>query len=346
MNSKITNYKLIIFFISIIILSIVLVFFSIINTNINCADCNFVIYENETVSDVAHRLDSLGYVDNYYSFIITSKFLSKEKMLKPGDYDLSNINNITELINYFTEGRYTNIDYIKVTIPEGWSINQIKQRLVSYDLIDSNIFESLCYDSLFIESLGFKNTASLEGYLFPETYFFLPEKNEKKIIQKMTSQFNKIMNHDELISYKDKFNNINELITLASIIQGEAGNESEMSKISSVFNNRLNENMRLGADITIKYVINKDRMLIDKDFKFEENDTIKNHPYNTYTQEGLPPGPINNPGFSAIKAAIYPDSTDYLFFVLKSKNSREHVFSKTKEEHDIAREKYMDSKRK
>ena len=126
---------------------------------------------------------------------------------------------------------------------------------------------------------------------------------------------------------------INEVITLASIIQGEAAKRTEMNMISSVYHNRLDKNMLLQADPTIQYILPK------KKKKILVKDTKINNPYNTYIYKGLPPGPINNPGIDAITAAAYPASTDYMFFVAKG-NGRHH-FTRTEKEHNNAKNKYL-----
>jgi UPF0755 protein len=128
-----------------------------------------------------------------------------------------------------------------------------------------------------------------------------------------------------------------EIITLASIIEGEAIYDRERPVISGVYHNRLNIGMRLQADPTIQYIIEgSPRRLLNKDLKIKS-------PYNTYLNEGLPPGPINNPGIESIKAALYPVETDYLYFVAKGDGY--HTFSRTKEEHNIAKRKFQKIRR-
>ena len=336
MNFNITNYKLLSFFISIIILSVISMYFSILESPVSCKQCNFVIYKGESAHNISNRLDSLGIIEDSYIFNIGTKFLFMDKSIKPGHYNLSKIKNIKQLINYFdTSGD----NYKSITIPEGWRIDQIANRLESKELINRTVFDSLCYDINFIRSLGFEKITSLEGYLFPETYFFPIQKNEQKVIRMMTDEFQRNIKHKDLNLSNLKFS-IHEIIILASIIQAEAGSDAEMKTISSVFNNRLDKGWKLAADPTVKYIISdKDRTLYPRDFKID-------NPYNTYKYKGLPPGPINNPGFLAIEAAINPANTEYLYFVLKSQDSREHIFNKSEKKHEQARKKYLESKNK
>ena len=328
-----TQYKIILFFISVIILSFISIYFSVLNTSINCnKSCDIIIYKNENAFDVGRRLDELGLIDNYYSFVLAAKLLSLDRDIKPGNYSIENIRNIRQLLHRLT---IADRDYIKVTIPEGWTINQIADMLKDKGLIDDRKFLLLCKNTAFIKSLGFNNLNSLEGYLFPETYFLSEDQNEKEIIKMMINQFKKTINS---INIDNKFNfSIHEIITFASIVQGEAMLEDEMEIISSVFHNRLKRNMYLDANATIQYIIpGKNRRLLNKDLKID-------NPYNTYIYKGLTPGPINNPGLLSIKSVLNPADTDYIYFVKDADNSGAHVFSKNSKAHEKARKKYLRS---
>ena len=334
-------YKILLFFVSILIISAISMYFSILKTPLKVSDSrdSFIIYEGEGASNVAYRLDTIGVIDEPYIFRIASKMMFMDKTIKPGNYDLSKVNNIEELINYFSTGGEKKGAHKVITIPEGWTIRQIADRLEYHELIDRYKFDSLCIDVDFIKFLGFSEIDNLEGYLFPETYFFPIDKNEQQIIRMMTDEFKKNLNDKGLNLKASKFS-LHELITLASIIQAEAGDENEMSKISSVFNNRLKEGWKLAADPTVKYIIaDKNRTLYPRDFKID-------NPYNTYIYRGLPPGPINNPGFLAIEAALNPDATQYFYFVLESIDSRKHIFSTNEKDHEKARLEYLKSKNK
>jgi len=334
-------YKLLLFFVSILIISAISMYFSILKTPLKTSNSSnsFIIYQGEGASNIAYRLDTAGIIDEPYIFRIASKIMFMDKSIKPGNYDLSKVNNIEELINYFSTGGEKEAGHKVITIPEGWTMNQIGDRLEYHELIDRYKFDSLCIDVNFIRSLGFDEPDNLEGYLFPETYFFPIKKNEQKIISMMTDEFKKNLNDKRLNLNVSKFS-LHELITLASIIQAEAGDENEMPKISSVFNNRLKAGWKLAADPTVKYIIaDKNRTLYPSDFE-------NNHPYNTYIYRGLPPGPINNPGFLAIESALNPDATEYFYFVLESVDSRQHIFSKNVEDHENARREYLKSQNK
>jgi len=335
MNFKITNYKPILSILSILIGSIVFLYFSILNVKIDCGsyNCMFEVFKNENAYQVAYRLDEANIINEPNSFLIASKVMFLDKLIKPGKYDLSKISSLKELIYLLTDPGY---DYISITIPEGWAINQIANKLKNNNLADSVKFDSLCTDYEFIVSLGFQNINSLEGYLFPNTYFISSSQNEQEIIEMMVQEFKMVIKSQNLDFKKYGFS-FHNVLTLASIIQGEAMHVDEMDIISSVFHNRLNKNMFLDANATIQYIVpGKNRRLMNKDLLID-------HPYNTYKYKGLPPGPINNPGLDAIIAACKPLETNYIYFVKNPDNSGKHVFNKTFKDHERSRLKYLRS---
>ena len=178
--------------------------------------------------------------------------------------------------------------------------------------------------------------SSLEGFLFPDTYFFLKTYTEKDIIEVLVNQFKN--NYDKNIQNRTELS-VYETIILASIIEGESKFKADMDTISSVYHNRLMKNMLLQADPTVQYLMPKQKKnLLYKDIEIDS-------PYNTYKYKGLPPGPINNPGLDAIIAAINPEKTSYLYFVKDPDTPRKHVFNKTSKKHEIARRKYLKSLR-
>ncbi|MGY8750396.1 MAG: endolytic transglycosylase MltG, partial [Fidelibacterota bacterium] len=202
--------------------------------------------------------------------------------------------------------------------------------------VDQNEFKSACKNKLLLWKWGISED-SVEGYLFPNTYLFSEEEDVQDIIGRMINEYKERIT----LAFRDRMKvlgmNENEIITLASIIEGEAIYDSERAVISGVYHNRLNIGMRLQADPTIQYIItDSPRRLLNKDLKIKS-------PYNTYLNKGLPPGPINNPGIESIKAALYPDETDYIYFVATGDGY--HTFSRTKEEHNIAKRKFQKIRR-
>ena len=204
--------------------------------------------------------------------------------------------------------------------------------------IDSTTFISLCKDINFIYDQGVR-AKTLEGYLYPDTYLFLTNRisvdiKEEEVIERMVREF--FRNYKKHVGLRNKRVELtpHEVVTLASIIQGECVYEDEMPRVSSVYTNRLKKNWMLQADPTIQYLKpGKNKRLYNKDYhRFDS-------PYNTYQNKGLPPGPINSPGIAAIMAAAFPEETNYMFFVANGDNR--HFFSKTENEHNNAKKKYL-----
>ena len=225
---------------------------------------------------------------------------------------------------------------LKLTIPEGTSAKKI------FESINLLLKTNHRFDNLFTEKniLNKYNIigSSLEGYLYPNTYFFFNDTSPADIVDTLVSQFwiefdQKLLNRANELGLS-----VHEVVTLASIIEGEAMLDSERSTISSVYHNRLKINMKLQADPTIQYIIEgPPKTLSTRDLRIKS-------PYNTYQNYGLPPGPINNPGIQSIKAALYPLETDYLFFVAQGDGS--HKFTTNERDHEAAKRVYKINKRK
>jgi UPF0755 protein len=213
-----------------------------------------------------------------------------------------------------------------VTIPEGIWLPDLAGLLSRKMGLDSTKIMELSYDSKFIKSMGIE-AKSLEGYLLPETYFFDKMMDEKSVLQFLVRQNEKIFDSLNLAKMKKLNMTRHEILTLASIIDGESNKFDEFAKISSVYHNRLKRGMMLQADPTIQYLLRAER---PKRILFKHLE-IKS-PYNTYKNYGLPPSPINNPGKQAILAAINPLNTNYYYFVADTDGR--HKFATTLSEHN------------
>ena len=179
---------------------------------------------------------------------------------------------------------------------------------------------------------------SLEGYFFPDTYLFFKGETPSNVLSHLVKQHKMFWNRTYEIRAKQINLSKHEVVTLASIIEGEAIFNNERPKISAVYHNRLNINMKLQADPTIQYILDEPpRRLLNKDLKI-------NSPYNTYLNKGLPPGPINSPGKHSLLAALFPEENDFLFFVARGDGY--HTFSTNKKDHDRAKRKFQKIRRK
>ena len=280
----------------------------------------FHIEKGESLYSVAERLKKLGVVKDVKGFVVLSKILGKEKRIKPGWYYLNTGMEPVEILDKLGSGERVRI---KVTIPEGLTIEQTASILQKRAKIDSSIFVSLCYDSSLINKFGIDGN-SIEGYLFPTTYYIPLGEEPAVVIRDMVKTFFK-----KIIPYipdiQSRGRKLKEIVIIASMIEKEALLDREKPIIASVIYNRLKKGMRLQIDATVQYALGEhhERVLFSH---------LKvNSPYNTYRIKGLPPGPICSPGMKSLEAAIYPAKTDYFYYVAKGDGS--HIFSKTFAQH-------------
>ncbi len=280
----------------------------------------FEIKKGNKLKDIADNLQKEGFIRDRIGFIILMKAMKKEKMLKPGYYIIKSSFSVFEIMKKFTTGVS---EKVKITIPEGLTIYEIASILYKKGKINPEEFILVCNDKNFIRSFGI-DANSLEGYLYPTTYFFYYGQDAKSVAREMVLTLLKEIQEIKLGLENSRYN-LHQILTIASMIQKEAAKEFEMPLISSVIYNRLKKNMRLQMCVTVQYALGKHKTrLLYEDLEIDS-------PYNTYKISGLPPGPICNPGKSAIMAAVYPARTDYLYFV--SKGDGTHHFSKTLDEH-------------
>ena len=281
-----------------------------------------VIDPGLNVYQIGERLHEAGVVKHPGRFVLAAKLLGLEKRLRAGYYSISHEEaRTTELLRILVEGR---VSSIRVTIPEGLTSRQIAGRLHRAIAADSVQFVRLVQDTAFIRRLGL-DFPSLEGFLFPDTYDFFWREDEEKVIQRMVGRFFEVLPDSVRQQAAAMGWTLRQLVTLASIIQGEAMVEEEMPLISAVYHNRLRRGMLLQADPTLQFLIaDGPRRLTNRDKQIDS-------PYNTYRYPGLPPGPINNPGLQAIIAAAFPAKVPYLYFVANGDGT--HTFSRTFREH-------------
>ena len=283
--------------------------------------------------EIAKLLHDSKLIDNELAFKIKTKLGNYGSLYKAGYYSLSQSMSMDEIMNLIKQGSALTVRF---TIPEGFDIKRISERLVSQDLINADEFQNQVENGSFnyyFLSDAQKGKNRLEGFLYPDTYEVFPNATAKEIIDKMLSRFDEIFT----MEYKDQLAKsgftMNELITMASIIEREAKVPADRPVIASVFYNRLKIKMPLQSCATVQYILGeqKDKLTLD--------DIAIDSPYNTYKINGLPPGPICSPGLESIKAALYPAKTDYLYFLAKGDGSS--VFSTTYDEFLADKAKYI-----
>jgi UPF0755 protein len=292
------------------------------------------IPQGSTLTDISEIFLENDLVTNQQMFILGTRLMGYSNKIPAGIFALKDANNNRQIIKQLMEN---NQSMIKVTILEGWTIDEVAQELSEKLDLSKEIISSLCYDQQFINELGL-SVNSLEGFLFPDTYLFLEiEKDPKIIIGQMVAEFNAYFNESMAMQAEKLGYTVHEILTIASIIEGEAIFDSEREIISSVYHNRLKQRMLLQADPTVQYIISGGpRRLSLDDLKIDS-------PYNTYIYRGLPPGPICSPSRASIMAALNPDDNDYLFFVARGDGY--HTFTRTIEEHNRAKREFQKVRR-
>ena len=242
--------------------------------------------------------------------------------IQAGEYRLNTGMSLKRVLKKLVEG---DIIRYPMTVPEGFALSQIAQRLQELAICTAADFKEAAHQPELLKRLGIE-ASSAEGFLFPETYNLPKGASPEKIVETMVSQFWRVFNSRFRGEAAQKGWPLLQVITLASLIEKEATLEKERPMISAVFHNRLRIRMPLQSDPTVLYGLGVDsgsptRLQLQTP-----------SPYNTYLQRGLPPGPISNPGKGSIEAALHPANTSYLYFV--SKNDGSHAFSVTLQEHN------------
>lgn len=280
-----------------------------------------------STTKIAKILEENHVINSDITFRILSRISKTDGKMQAGKYLLKENMSASEIINILVSGQ-TLKDTVRVTIPEGFEMKQIIDRLDKKGLINREKFIEIAnygnFDYEFLKDIP-KGENRLEGFLFPDTYEIAKDATEKEIIVKMLNCFNNIFTDDYYKRAKELNMSVNEIITLASIIEREAKVDKERSLVASVFYNRIKKDMLLQSCATVQYALG------ERKSKLSNKDTEINSLYNTYKYSGMPPKPIASPGKLSIEAALYPKDSDYLYFVV-SKNG-EHHFSKTYKEH-------------
>ncbi len=294
----------------------------------------FTVSPGQGLKQTADALQREGLVTDALRFTILSRLDNKDKLLKAGEYIFSTAMTPREILQQMVEGR---VHLYRLTIPEGYHLVQIAATVAAAGLESEKRFLEAARDPQMARSLGIE-ADNLEGYLFPDTYYFPRGLDSATIIATMVKQFKAAFKPEWKQQAKALGMTVHEIVTLASIIEKETGAPQERPLISSVFHNRLKKGMRLETDPTVIYGIP------DFDGNIKRRHLETHTPYNTYKIKGLPPGPIASPGALAIQAALYPAQSEYLYFV--SKKDGTHQFSTTIKQHNAAVKKYQLRKRK
>ncbi|MDH5186215.1 MAG: endolytic transglycosylase MltG [candidate division WOR-3 bacterium] len=289
-------------------------------------EISFILTSQATARSVAYHLKEKGVIDNPTKFILLAKLFNYERKLRKGKYRLAQgIDELQALKILAKGGEWKTL----ITIPEGKTLNQIAEILEREGVCPKNDFINQASDPNFLKTLGIQEK-NAEGYLFPDSYEFELPSDPKEVLVRMTKRFFSVFNQVK-VEAKSSLPD-HEVVILASMVEAEAGVDSERPIIASVFLNRLRRRLPLQSCATIEYVLEERKP------RLSYEDLNIPSPYNTYLHIGLPPGPICNPGQNSLSAVLFPAQSKYLYFV--SRGDGTHQFSQTNREHQAAIRRY------
>ncbi|GKU75631.1 endolytic transglycosylase MltG [Paenibacillus sp. L3-i20] len=291
-----------------------------------------------SANSVADTLEENGIIKNAFVFSYYLQLKDEGSRFQAGLYELAPGMDKSDIIAKLNAGETVEAETIKFTIPEGFTLLQIADKLAADGIVDKAKFLELAEsDRVWGDAESVRAVADqknlhkrLEGYLFPETYQLKKESTEEEIITRMLVETDR-----KLGTLPDDWQNVleasgkslHQILTIASLVEREVVVDEERALVAGVIMNRLAEPMRLQIDATVQYALDtpKER-LFHKDLEIDS-------PYNTYKVDGLPPGPIASPSLASIEAALFPEKTDYLYYVTKKDGTQTHLFAKTYKEH-------------
>ncbi len=284
---------------------------------------------------VAERLENAGLVAHPRAFTLYARLRGAGSRLKSGQYRLPESASWEEILDAIRSGRVVTHP---VTIPPGFTLRQIVPRVAAVAGVPADTVLALARDSALAAELGVPGP-HLEGYLFPETYRFAAGISPGEALATMVRSYREFWGEEERVRLDSLEMTEREIVTLASIVEREARVAGERPVIAGVYVNRLEEGMRLQADPTVQYLLDrpKERLL------YADIERVGDSPYNTYTHAGLPPGPIASPGAASLRAALNPADVPYLYFVARPDGT--HIFTRTREEHVAAKERVRQVRR-
>jgi len=291
------------------------------------------VEEGASFRAVIRLLEEEKLITDRFLFLLLGKLTGAERLIKPGEYAFHTAMRPREILAILIGGK--SLEY-QISVPEGYSARQIAEALAQEHLTDPEAFLRLAQDPKEAELFGI-NGPSLEGYLFPDTYYFPKRIKPEEVVKRMVSEFQSLWDEELRPKAEAAGMTEQEVVTLASIIEKETGSDEERRLVSAVFHNRLRNKMRLQSDPTVVY------LLQDFHGAITHRELLLPTPYNTYQFDGLPPGPISNPGRESLLAAVDPAPVDFLYFV--SRNDGTHVFSKNLKDHSRAVARYQRRKR-
>ena len=282
-----------------------------------------------TTRGMADQLAQAGVIQYPWQFLAVRSLRPQARLLA-GEYQFAKPASALTVFDRIARG---DVFFYELTVPEGSDLFDIAASLQRFDFLSNADFLAAAHNPGLIRDLA-PDAPTLEGYLFPSTYRLLRTTTVEQLCRMMTDQFRK--NWREVAAANPSAK-VNAVVTMASMVEKETALAAERRLVASVYSNRLRIGMALDCDPTTIYAARLEERFHNAIYR---SDLASDNAYNTYRHAGLPPGPIANPGLASLKAALAPADTKYLYFVAKADGSGGHQFSETKEQHDVAVQKY------
>lgn len=329
--------------VAIMILGIALISFvpSYLSTVNNPDVVEITIPEGASMSYVSNMLFDKGVIRSRLWFRYKAKESQIDQKVKPGTYLIQSNSSFEDIFELLEKGVAD--EYIVLTIPEGFTLYQTAQKAEELGFGTKEEFIEAT-EKYFNDNCDFDTTDlffKLEGYLYPDTYYFTKNQTVDDIVNQLARTMDNVFTEEYTKKARELGFSKHEVLTIASLIEREAKHNDERATIGGVIYNRLKKDMLLQIDATVIYGMGK-----GKEHKtVYQSELDKPGPFNTYTEKGLPPGPIASPGKESIEAALYPEEHNYLYYVLRLEEN-EHVFNETYNEHLKDRAKYLNRNKK
>lgn len=296
------------------------------------------IPEGASGDTIAAELSSKHVIEDPKDYYAAVKSLGADTSLKPGEYEFTTLMDAKEVVQQLMQG--PNASGSKLVVPEGYTVEQVASTVESSLGISADDFKAQAKASNYVSEYSFLKDAyndSLEGYLYPKSYTFTSDSlSADTVIRKMLDQFASETGSLKLSKGANGLTG-QQIVTLASLVERETAVDSERAKVASVIYNRLDKDMFLQIDAAIVYARGGGNSAVTY------NDLKIDSPYNVYTNKGLTPGPICSPSIGSIKAALNPESTNYLYYVASSANDGSHKFTSSYEEFESLKKEYTES---
>ncbi len=305
----------------------------------NTKSTEIEVKKGESLKEIARNLSEERVINNPFLFSLYVKLLRKDKDLKSGFYVFLSRMTISQVAEKIISGE---TEKERITFPEGWASEKMAEKLEKEKICKSSEFEKVVRDNpeeilsdypQLTSLLQNEKIDSLEGFLFPDTYYLEKRENADDVVKKMVSNFSRKISGNILKDIKTQKRSFYDILKIASLLEKEVRSYDDKRVVSGILWKRLDNGIALQVDATISYITGK------KTTKFYAEDLQTDSPYNTYRYKGLPPTPICNPGIDSIKAALYPRSSEYWYYL--STPEGKTIFSRTFQEHKKAKFKYL-----